>query len=207
MERQELEGIRRQLYAMERRWRFIAVGCIAGGIMVATLTLFSPQAASHPVTLRAQRIEIADRAGRVRIALAEEPDGQAAISVRDVMGRPRISVVVASDASPALLLTSGHQARLLLTVGSGGTPMLMLADDAGQPRINLQITPVGGQGLWFYGPQSGNQTLALVTSHDGTSTLQFSDAAGPRIGLVTEAGGAANLAIFDVMGRPLFRAP
>jgi hypothetical protein len=93
------------------------------------------QAASQPSVIRAQRIEIVDGQGRVRIALQAEGSltGTATISLRDRQERERMLLAVLSDGSSEIVFRDPQEfARLWLQMLSAGSSEIQIKDSKGQ---------------------------------------------------------------------------
>ena len=105
--------------------------------LAAAILVFPPhsQAAQnaqppYPV-LRAERFEVVDAQGALRMRLGVEQSGAANVVVYDPSGRLRLAVGLADD----------------------GQPVMGFWDPAGQPRLGAGFDPAGGPSLVIRGDQ------------------------------------------------------
>jgi len=140
-----------------------ACGLVFGAVVLIGGRLWQPQVPAVAEEVRARRFEVVDDAGKLRALLAVRPDGgpglvlydaaetnrailferengEAYLGLCDAAGTTRASLSVTKDSQPGLdLYDAAGKVRARLTL-AGGSPVLALADAAGNERATLGST-------------------------------------------------------------------
>jgi hypothetical protein len=132
------EETRERLGRMERElrsWRL-------GGILTLSLAavVVAGAMAEPPVKeLRVETLKIVQPDGKERIVLTAVP-GIPDMTFLDPAGHSRLTLDIADDQKPLLVIAESGQAKGRLTIGiENGSPMLRLYDRAGRERVALGI--------------------------------------------------------------------
>jgi hypothetical protein len=107
---------------------------IAGVGLSAAIT--SQAAPPAPAVLRAQRFELTDKEGRVRLNLSLRENGSAGVNLLDEKGRERLTLYTApGNGSPGVLLKSsdGKPKIVLSTSQEDEGAMVVLFNKSGKP--------------------------------------------------------------------------
>ena len=135
----------------------LVAGCGGGGLSEEEVQsrvdagITSALASVHEL-LQAQRIEVVDREGNVRVLLTTLEDGRPSISLLDDRGEIRAWLLLSSDGSPRFVLTdqpifamsdAAEEFRAVLTLDAGGFPSLSFVDQAGVSRSLLRLNADG----------------------------------------------------------------
>jgi hypothetical protein len=134
---------RDRLYRMERelrRWR------LAGGLTVALAVVTAACAMAPPPAkeLSVRTLRVVDPGGKDRIVLTAEP-GVPDMIFFDPAGKSRLTLDIADDEKPVLVLSESSKAKSRMTLGlEGGAPMLQFYDGAGKKRVSFGVPKEGG---------------------------------------------------------------
>jgi len=144
---------------VKAKWLMVAiVACVA----LAAVMVGCAARQANPTTLqvvRAQRFELVDAQGRVRIDLGMGVDGS----------------------TPCVRLLDGQdQPRIRLSLRPDGGPILGLGDEKGQPRAVLRVTADGSSILGLF-DDKGKGGAGLAVLSDGRASLGLSDDKGKVI--------------------------
>jgi hypothetical protein len=130
----------RQVEGELRRWR-------RGAVVFATLALLSiagAMAAPQSKELRVQTLRIVDDAGKDRIILTAEPKIPD-MTFLDPSGQGRLTLDIAEDHKPVLVVSDSGKESTRLTLGiEGGSPLLQLYDATVKKRIAFGVPKEGG---------------------------------------------------------------
>ena len=99
--------------------------------------------------------------------------------------------------------------RLLMGLGSDGSPTVTLMDRDEKPRVILAVLPDGSPALGFY-DQSGKERAALkvLAKHDGAPFLILNDKEGKiRAAVTVNAEGSPGLALRNEDGKIIWKVP
>ena len=131
-------GIHERLSRLERElryWRF-------GGILVLSVAavLVGGAMAQPPAKeLRVETLRIVERDGKERLILTAVP-GIPDMTFLDPGGHTRLTLDIADDNKPELVVAESGKAKARLTLGiENGTPMLQLYDREGTKRVALGV--------------------------------------------------------------------
>jgi len=167
---------------VKAKWLMVAiVACVA----LAAVMVGCAARQANPTTLqvvRAQRFELVDAQGRVRIDLGMGVDGSTpCVRLLDGQDQPRIRLSLRPDGIPALtLLGEKGETRAELSLGADGGPILGLGDEKGQPRAVLRVTADGSSILGLF-DDKGKGGAGLAVLSDGRASLGLSDDKGKVI--------------------------
>jgi hypothetical protein len=135
--RDRLERLERGL----RRWRSVSIVALSLATVVAAVAMADPPAKE----LRVETLRIVEPNGRERIVLTAVP-GVPDMTFFDPSGRARLTLDIADDNKPVLVISESSQAKGRLTLGiENGSPVLNLYDRDGARRVTLGIPhEIGG---------------------------------------------------------------
>jgi hypothetical protein len=178
-----------------RRLKRVAVAALAGIAAVVLMGQARPSRVAKVV--EAERFVLRDGRGRLRadLRMADRAGPELALYDEDV---PRLLVGLGSDGSPSLALygKDGVQ-RASLDLQSDGTVAMHFTDTGGQRRVGLSIGSNGVPGLALLG-QDGTRRIDLELSVDGRPRLRLADANGrTHAALQVLPDGTAGLAVSD----------
>jgi hypothetical protein len=129
--RDRLERLERGL----RRWRSVSMVALSLATVVAAVAMADPPAKE----LRVETLRIVEQNGRERIILTAVP-GIPDMTFLDPSGHTRLTLDIADDNKPVLVVSESGQAKGRLTLGiENGTPMLQLYDQHGVRRVTLGV--------------------------------------------------------------------
>jgi hypothetical protein len=129
-----------------RRWRSVAIVSLALASIVAAVAMAEPPAKE----LRVETLRIVERDGRERIILTAVP-GVPDMTFFDPSGRARLTLDIADDNKPVLVVAESGQAKGRLTLGiEDGSPVLQLYDRDGARRVTLGVPHEIGALLRIY---------------------------------------------------------
>jgi hypothetical protein len=129
--RDRLERLERGL----RRWRSVGIVALSLATVVAAVAMADPPAKE----LRVETLRIVEQNGRDRIILTAVP-GVPDMTFLDPSGQTRLTLDIADDNKPVLVVSESGQAKGRLTLGiENGTPMLQLYDRNGVRRVTLGV--------------------------------------------------------------------
>jgi hypothetical protein len=118
-----------------RRWRVAGIATLALGTIVAAVAMAEPPARE----LRVETLRIVDQSGRERIVLTAVP-GVPDMTFLDANGQTRLTLDIADDSKPVLVISESGQAKGRLTLGiENGSPTLQLYDREGVKRVTIGI--------------------------------------------------------------------
>ncbi len=123
-----------QLERTKSRQRAVALGCILGFISLGLFGVMVRQAASQPSIIRAQRVEIVDNQGQVRIILeVDSVTSSSILSLKDRQGKERMLLAVLPDGSSEIAFRDPTQrVRLTLDMLEAGSSAILIRDLNGQ---------------------------------------------------------------------------
>ena len=103
------------------------------------------------------------------------PDGEAALSLQDGDGKPRIVLSIANDGSPYLSFFDQRARPSIALEASQSTRRLVLADQGGAVRLALS-TLSNGRPVVLLLDAKGNQRAQISILEDGSPTIALFDA-------------------------------
>jgi len=159
--------------------------------------------------VRAQRFEVVDAEGRVRVLLSMGPDGQVpSLTLHDEKGDIRACLWTHPDGSTSLTLCDEKGAtRASLSTHTDGSPILMLHDEKGATRASLGTHPDGRPILMLH-DEKGEVRASLWTPPHGSPSLSLHDTKGDiRASLGTHPDGKTRLMLHDEKGEVIWMAP
>jgi hypothetical protein len=129
--RDRLERLERGL----RRWRSVSIVALSLVAFVAAVAMADPPAKE----LRVETLRIVEQNGRERIILTAVP-GVPDMTFLDPSGHTRLTLDIADDNKPVLVVSESGQAKGRLTLGiENGTPMMQLYDREGVRRVSIGV--------------------------------------------------------------------
>jgi len=99
--------------------------------------------------VRAQRIDMVNKEGRVRGELAIQPDGNPGLAFYDQKGAVALSFGLTKGGKPVFTLKGEGGRRINMGVCIDGAPTLAFCDDRGKVRATLRLEPSGNPVLAF----------------------------------------------------------
>jgi hypothetical protein len=129
---------RDRLNRMERELRYWRLGGILT-LSLATVVVAGAMAQPPAKELRVETLRIVERDGKDRIVLTAVP-GVPDMTFLDPGGLTRLTLDIADDNKPELLVAESGKAKGRLTLGiENGSPILQLYDRNGTKRVALGI--------------------------------------------------------------------
>jgi hypothetical protein len=127
-----------RLNRLERDLRYWRIGGILS-LTVAAVVVAGAMAQPPAKELRVETLRIVERNGRDRIVLTAVP-GVPDMTFLDPAGETRLTLDIADDNKPVLVVAESGKANGRLTLGiENGSPMLQLFDRDGKKRVMLGI--------------------------------------------------------------------
>jgi hypothetical protein len=118
-----------------RRWRLGGIITLALATVVAAVAMADPPAKEFQV----ETLRIVERSGRERIVLTAVP-GVPDMTFVDANGQTRLTLDIADDSKPVLVISESGKAKGRLTLGiENGSPTLQLYDRDGVKRVTIGI--------------------------------------------------------------------
>ena len=185
------------------------------GALVAIAVMGAAETEQTSTTVRAERFEVVDQAGKVVATLDATGEEGPGLTLLDAAGKTRIWLNVTKDGPGLTLYDSAGKERAELVVSKDG-PALTVYDAARRPRIWMNARKEG-PGLTLY-DAAGKGRVWLNVKKDGPG-LTLYDAAEKRRALLgstalatgsegaTEQTAEGSLMLFDSEGKVLFREP
>jgi hypothetical protein len=129
-----------------RRWRSVSIVALSLATVVAAVAMADPPAKE----LRVETLRIVEQNGRERLILTAVP-GVPDMTFLDPSGHTRLTLDIADDNKPVLVISESGQAKGRLTLGiENGTPMLQLYDRDGVRRVTLGVPKDTGALIRLY---------------------------------------------------------
>jgi hypothetical protein len=129
-----------------RLWRSVGILALSLATVVAAVAMADPPAKE----LRVETVRIVEPNGRERIILTAVP-GVPDMTFLDPSGHTRLTLDIADDNKPMLVVSESGQAKGRLTLGiENGSPMLQLYDRDGVRRVMLGVPKEIGSLIRIY---------------------------------------------------------
>ncbi|GEM_PF-5790865 len=145
---------------------------VLGGLIGAlvthglTATIVSAQAATAEKVVRAEKIEVVDQAGKVRMQIGVTDQGDPSITLLDDAHRPLIQIA-AGRAGAGLLMGNSEQPTLaVLGVDDRGAPNLILNNPNGKKHASLGVQATTGEAFLQLFTQDGTPRVSLIARAD-----------------------------------------
>jgi hypothetical protein len=157
--------------------------------------------------LRAVRLTLVDRAGRVRAALGPASDGSTGLRLYDADDRLRAELALDETGATNLKLHApGGELSAWLSVGRQGDPSLYLHGtsrhrEGVRGHAELSVDEHGRPALSLHDRDGQARALLALDEQTGMASLSQADAHGNSCVLVTEDAGGGHLILFDRAGR------
>jgi len=141
-----LDRLERESRVLKRAGAVVLAGLAAAALMGQARSRVEKRP-PPPTSVEAERFIVRDPVGKVRAALAVEPDGSTRLVLHDRHGARRAVLAVGADGLPALSLVDadGRSERAALAVESGGAARLLLRDGQGSGGSTRASGPTGGR--------------------------------------------------------------
>ena len=118
-----------------RYWRLGGIVTLAVATVVAAAAMDDPPAKE----LRVETLKIVERDGKERIILTAVP-GVPDMTFLDPAGQSRLTLDIADDHKPVLVISESGKAKGRLVLGiENGSPMLQLYDRDGKKRVTIGV--------------------------------------------------------------------
>lgn len=140
--------------------------------------------------IRAKRLELVDRADRLRAAMGPGPDGEVAMHFYDGAGQTKIEMVVGDD---------GH-ADLSLRDGTGQETALMSVGGGDQATMSLSFLDEESGESWavgILGPDRGSEARRV--------SLTLSEGTRPRLLVSLFRDGIPFIGMYDEQGNEVWK--
>ena len=138
--------------------------------------------------VRARRLEIVNSAGTVQAAIYTEENGNVAMQMRDVDGRPRVDIIAGAQGMTFITLHDGKgYERLIASVMADGNVAISLQDEVGDPRLFLSSHSQGDTQA-VLSNDKGQPKAAARLMQDGTVQAFVVDSEGTPLGTVLKPG-------------------
>jgi hypothetical protein len=129
--RERLERLERAL----RRWRSVGIVSLSLTTVAVAVAMADPPAKD----VRVETLRIVEPNGRERIILTAVP-GVPDMTFLDPSGHTRLTLDIADDNKPELVVSESGRAKGRLTLGiENGTPVMQLYDREGVKRVALGV--------------------------------------------------------------------
>ena len=148
-----------RLVKLERRCR-ILVGMLVLGAGLLSLAAAAPPSNQEELTVG--KLTVIDKAGRKRIILSGDANGECCLGLLDPMGNVRVSLAATREDAGLLLFDSKQQNRAVFNTDKSGQGMLSLIDGAGSERVVL-FTRNTQAGIALHGAQK-EPSLTLINN-------------------------------------------
>lgn len=125
-----------------------------------------PEATVVPEVLQAQRFELMDAEGKVRMVMSVLEGGRPSLALLDAAGEARAWMFLSTDGHPRLVLTD--------------TPLLVLADAQDEIRSVLRLEPDGAPVFGLIDESGATRSVIQLLS-DGTPVFLLTDGDGEVI--------------------------
>jgi hypothetical protein len=229
--RTEAEGLERRVASLEHRNRLLVISmAILGG--AAVLAVLVGAAESKPPELRVSDLQLVDSAGKTRLRLALEPDGQPSLKFLNAAGNAQLTLALPNSGEPeiqlshangteqlALRLTNGNLPWITFNNSKGVTvadlglnsydaPSLEMSSGDEQRHLDLRFDESGDFGFYAYSPDYDTR-VSLGMDPDGKPTLALRDPSERPLATlaVDDKVGHAQFTLQDAKGKTLFIAP
>ena len=182
-----------------KRYLELLISGVVGGVAALLLSgglSFGAESGAVQKVVRAERFEVVDEAGTIRVVLgmeADSPTRAERFEMVDSGGRTRMVLVVdRTDSFPRLGLydTTGEPRVILGDLDGAGTAGLALTDTKGKTRACLEVPPSDAH------------------LPEGATDLSLIDAAGKtRVRLKLDHNGSPALLMGDAHANVIYHAP
>ena len=204
----------------KRKWAVVVVAVCLVVTAAAVAYAAGKAKAAVPQVVRAQKFELVDGQGKVRVslsiladgaarldmldkdaksraALRLWPDGSPRLDMVDKDGKKRMMLGVMDDGRPGLTLTRGVRDRggLVLGFTTPDIPSLALSSADGFVRTDLTVTPGGGARVTLYDEKGHVRAELGGTGSEGRESMGI------------QHRPESSLVLFDEEGTVLWQAP
>ncbi len=171
-----ISGLETQNRSLKRRnallTLLVGLGVVVGGVHVLNpnaMDLLRPTAG----VIEATGFAVRDADGQLRGRWIVEEDGRVRFSLHDLTETRRVSVSVQSGGSPGLSLANRDgQTRVALGLNSDGSANFVVADRAGLPRAVLGLSAEEAAGLTIV-DGAGAPRVELGVDRNGSATVRM----------------------------------
>jgi len=144
------------------------LGGLIGAVVTQSLTARSVSAQATPPgkIVQAEKFEVVDQAGKVRMQIGLTDQGDPSITLLDDANRPLIQLA-AGRAGSGLLMGNKEQATLaLLGVDDRGAPNLILNNANGTKHASLGVQATTGKAFLQLFTQDGTPRVSLIAHEE-----------------------------------------
>lgn len=155
----------------------------------------------RPGIVRAERVEIVDELGTVRVVLGSSESG-GALSVRDRLGRTML-IAGTGPGGGVLVINDAETRQAVARIGSGGEGgECSLAGTDGVTRLRLAGTPAGGS--MHAADRAGRTAVSVQVSAAGAGMVETLDAArsAPLVAIGATGDGQGQIRVNGPDGQP-----
>jgi hypothetical protein len=156
------------------------LGGLIGAVTTQGLTarIVSAQTAPPGKIVQAEKFEVVDQTGKVRMQIGVTDQGDPSITLLDDAHRPLIQLA-AGQAGAGLLIGNAEQPTLaLLGVDDRGAPNLILNNPTGKKHASLGVQATTGEAFLQLFTQEGTPRVSLI-AHADKGEIVTSPAATP----------------------------
>ena len=148
-----------------------AIGGLAIGAVISTKA--APKRQAAPALVQAQRLQVVDKDGVVRIDMAVEDDNATRIKLRDRYGKEGATLEVSAGGDTGLKLRDqDSKLRAQVAVTKDKSAVLTLADQNQNPCVVLATQPDGSQALTLLHANTPKKSgVVILLTADGKSQI------------------------------------
>jgi hypothetical protein len=153
----------------------LLTGIITIGVAVSRMsTAQQGPSQTSPANLRAQSMEIVDKAGRVRIKMATDSDGQPWLAFIDQNGKFRMKAAIGRSGDPLLaFLDADGTPRTMMLIDPQNTAAVLVSGPNGGALAGLQVMANGQVDLQLKHPSAKRFSASLQIGTDGMPGLRM----------------------------------
>ncbi|HEY7675583.1 MAG TPA: hypothetical protein VIG69_00825 [Candidatus Methylomirabilis sp.] len=194
----DLEALRERLARLERENRRVRrTGAVVLAGLAAVVLLGQAAPGNVGRTVEAEQFVLRSADGKVRAVLHTRADGSPHLDFRDAAGNARASLGMLGDVAGLSLTEAAGNGGVILHTQADGRPSLTFTDRNGGRRMTLFLTHDGSSTLAFSDRHRASR-MVLNAIDNGPMGLFFYDGGGRLRSLLdVEPDGSPALALFD----------
>lgn len=208
MDEQAYVALSRRVDHLERqcrRWKWVGwSGLTAAALILAAVIGPVAGRASEPQksgvvlpAVVAQSFVVVGKDQKPRAMLGLEPNGSAALELRDQQSRVRSRIGMDGDFATLELRDVHDTVHAALSVGPDGQTLLSCSDAPDRPRCMIRVAPDGPAGVVLFG-SDGKDRAKFVLLKDGTARFVFMGRNGKaRLAMGISAEDAASFTAYS----------
>lgn len=145
---------------------------VLGGLIVAvanqglTARAVYAQSATAGKIVRAEKFEVVDQAGKVRVQIGLTEQGDPSITLLDAAHRPMIQLVAGNGAAGLTIGGTEQPALALFGVDDHGAPNLILNNPNGTKHASLGVQADTGEAFLQLFTQDGTPRVSMIAHAD-----------------------------------------